>query len=98
MISPPRPRKAISYLFGLLMKLQFHGMHYNCSVHNVKTLREQRTINVATLHVTLNVMRRGQSKQSKYPCFSTGLMSKLGHFKPRLSNDITKMKDTFYLE
>ena len=61
-------------------------------------LREQGTISEVTLHLTLNVIRRTQPKQSRCTCFSTVMMSKLTHFKPPSSNDVTKIKDTFYTE
>ena len=78
------------------------GTHFfeknNWSVHNVKTLHEQRTISIVTLHVTLNVIRSAQSKQRRYSlCFHSDDV-KIWHFKPRSSNDVTKIKDIFYIE
>ena len=44
------------------------------------------------------MIRRTQPKHCRCTCFSTVIMSKLTHFKPPSSNDVTKIKDTFYIE
>ena len=66
-------------------------------VFTMLKLREQRTISAVTLHLMLNAIRRTQPKQSICHCFSTVMMSKLTHFKPLSSSDVTKIKDTFYI-
>ena len=77
-----------TYTWGPL----FWELQNNWSVHNVETLREQRTISVLTLHVTLNVIRRTQPKHSRRTCFSTEIMSKLTHFKPRQAMMLPRSK------
>ena len=69
-----------------------------CSVHNVETLHKQRMISIVVLHETLNMMRCAQSKQSRCSLFVHWDDVEIGHFKPWSSNDVTKIKDTFYIE
>ena len=58
----------------------------------------KRTISAVTLHVTLNVIRRAQPKQSRCSLFFHWDDVEIDQFKPRSSNDVNRIKDTFYVE